>query len=183
MNRADAAAPRVSIRPLVAADAAEFLAAVRASRALHRPWVKPPDTPAAFHAWLGRMQPPLHHAFAVVRRDTGALAGVVNLTNIVTGNFCSGFLGYYAFAGHERRGLMRAGLAAVVRQAFRRLGLHRVEANIQPGNAASIALAAACGFRREGFSPRYLKIGGRWRDHERWALLADEPPRRRSFSE
>ena len=54
------------------------------------------------------------------------------------------------------------------------LRLHRVEANIQPGNRASIALAQGAGFRREGFSPRYLKIGGRWRDHERWAILADE---------
>ena len=64
--------------------------------------------------------------------------------------------------------------AAALRDAFTRLRLHRLEANIQPGNAASIALAARCGFEREGFSPRYLKIGGRWRDHERWAILSDE---------
>jgi len=34
--------------------------------------------------------------------------------------------------------------------------------------------AKAIGFRREGFSPRYLKIGGHWRDHERWTILADD---------
>jgi len=62
----------------------------------------------------------------------------------------------------------------VLRHAFVMLRLHRVEANIQPGNRASIALAEGAGFRREGFSPRYLKIGGRWRDHERWAILAEE---------
>ena len=165
--------PAVRIRALTAADEAAFLAAVRASRALHGRWTRPPATAADFHAWLGRMQPPLHHAFAVVRRDTGEIAGVVNLTHVVAGNFRSGFLGYYAFAGHAGQGLMRAGLRAVTRHAFGTLGLHRVEANIQPGNAASIALVRACGFRREGYSPRYLKIGGRWRDHERWALLAD----------
>lgn len=59
----------------------------------------------------------------------------------------------------------------VVRHAFRELGLHRVEANIQPGNLASIALVRSCGFSKEGYSPSYLKLGGRWRDHERWALV------------
>jgi len=51
------------------------------------------------------------------------------------------------------------------------LRLHRLEANIQPENVASIALARTCGFNKEGYSPAYLKIGGRWRDHERWAIV------------
>ena len=74
---------------------------------------------------------------------------------------------------------MRDGLELVLRHAFLELALHRLEANIQPGNAASIALARGAGFQREGFSPRYLKIGGRWRDHERWAMLAEEWRERR----
>jgi ribosomal-protein-alanine N-acetyltransferase len=61
----------------------------------------------------------------------------------------------------------------VLRDAFTNLGLHRLEANIQPGNDASVALARRCGFELEGFSPRYLKVGGRWRDHERWAIRAE----------
>jgi ribosomal-protein-alanine N-acetyltransferase len=67
---------------------------------------------------------------------------------------------------------MKAGMNALVRHAFTKMKLHRLEANIQPGNTASIALARASGFRKEGFSPKYLKIGGRWRDHERWAIVA-----------
>ncbi len=149
-----------------------FLEAVGESKLLHRPWVRAPDTPASFRGYLGRMTPPAHYAFVVCRRDTGALVGVINLSNIVRGPFQSGYLGYYAFAGHEGQGLMRQGLQAVLRHAFRSLRLHRLEANIQPGNVASIALAASCGFRKEGYSPRYLKVGGRWRDHERWAILA-----------
>jgi ribosomal-protein-alanine N-acetyltransferase len=69
---------------------------------------------------------------------------------------------------------MCAGLGAVLRRAFGELRLHRVEANIQPENRDSIRLAERLGFRKEGLSPRYLKVGGRWRDHERWALLAEE---------
>jgi ribosomal-protein-alanine N-acetyltransferase len=69
---------------------------------------------------------------------------------------------------------MREGLQLVLRHAFGPLGLHRLEANIQPENAPSIALVAGAGFHLEGLSPRYLKIAGRWRDHERWAILAEE---------
>jgi ribosomal-protein-alanine N-acetyltransferase len=68
---------------------------------------------------------------------------------------------------------MQEGLRLAIARAFGRLRLHRLEANLQPGNSASRRLVRRLGFRREGYSPRYLKLGGRWRDHERWALLAD----------
>jgi len=61
----------------------------------------------------------------------------------------------------------------MLRHAFRGLKLHRVEANIQPGNVASLALVKRAGFTHEGFSRRYLKVCGHWRDHERWAILAE----------
>jgi [ribosomal protein S5]-alanine N-acetyltransferase len=157
------------IRPLTAADESAFLAAVRASRRLHRPWVQPPGDAEAFARHLARFDGSAHHGFLVEAH--GEFAGAINLTNIVMGAFCSGYLGYYAFAGFAGRGLMTQGLNAVVRHAFKDLGLHRVEANIQPGNAASIALVKRCGFHLEGYSPRYLKIAGRWRDHERWARV------------
>lgn len=167
------AAARIVLRSPVAGDAAAFLAAAQASRRLHRPWVHPPQTRADFLQYIDRMAGPGQQAFLVCRSDGGALVGVVNLTNVILGSFRSGYLGYYAFAGQEHQGLMREGLLAVVRHAFGRLKLHRLEANIQPANAPSIALVRSCGFAREGYSPRYLKIGGRWRDHERWAILAD----------
>ena len=97
---------------------------------------------------------------------------MVNVSEIVHGSLRSAYLGYYAFVPHAGRGLMREGLALVIRDSFRRLRLHRLEANIQPGNTASRALVRRLGFRREGYSPGYLKIGGRWRDHERWAVRA-----------
>lgn len=160
------------LRPPTAADAREFAAASRASRALHRPWITAPTTSEAFRAWHKRLAQPTHRTLLACRSDTGQIVGVFNITNIVMGPFRSAFLGYYAFAGHEHQGLMTDGLRAVVRHAFRTLKLHRLEANIQPANTPSIALVKRCGFAHEGFSPRYLKVAGRWRDHERWAIVA-----------
>ncbi len=105
--------------------------------------------------------------------ESDAICGVATLSGIMLDALRGAFLAYYAMAGFERRGLMTEAVRGMVRFAFDELELHRLEANIQPGNAASIALAQRLGFRREGFSPRYLRIRGEWRDHERWALLAD----------
>lgn len=163
---------RVAISTLSLADCAEFIAAAVASKRLHAPWVSPPLTAEAFEARVQRMQPPVNFAFAIRRRDDGALVGYADITNVVRGLFLSAYLSYYVFRGHERQGLMTEGLKLVIRHAFGELRLHRLEANIQSGNVASISLVRACGFSKEGYSPRYLKIGGRWRDHERWALLA-----------
>ena len=153
-------------------DQAEFLAAVARSAKLHRPWVAAPATPEAFSSLVKRSRDPVNACFLLRHSQTGALVGVFNISNIVRAGFQSAYLGYYVFAGHERQGLMRQGMQLLVRTAFRELKLHRLEANIQPGNAASIALERSCGFQQEGYSPRYLKIQGRWRDHERWAILA-----------
>jgi ribosomal-protein-alanine N-acetyltransferase len=88
--------------------------------------------------------------------------------------FKSTYLGYYAFAPQDGQGLMSDGLSLALDVAFRALRLHRVEANIQPANTRSTALVRRAGFVREGFSRRYIKLAGRWRDHERWALLAED---------
>jgi [ribosomal protein S5]-alanine N-acetyltransferase len=164
---------RVRLAPLAAADAAEFIAAARRSRRLHDPWVAPPASPDTFAAMVIRLGAPPNRGFLVRRVDDDALVGAIEITNIVLGPFRSAYLGYFAFAGHERQGLMREALKLMLRLAFGQIGLHRLEANIQPGNHASIALVRACGFEREGYSPRYLKLRGRWRDHERWAIRSD----------
>jgi [ribosomal protein S5]-alanine N-acetyltransferase len=155
----------------------EFLAAAVRSRALHGHWASPPKTVAAFNVYLKRIQAPAHVGFWV-RTENNELAGVININEIVRGVFLSGCLGYYAFVPHNGHGYMTEGLRAVVARAFRVLRLHRLEANIQPDNEVSRRLVQRLGFRQEGFSPRYLKLAGRWRDHERWAITAEDWRRR-----
>lgn len=171
-------ARRVVLREPSLRDETALVAAARASRDLHGRWVTAPTTPKAFRAFVERAHRPENCLHLVVDKASGALVGVVNVTQIVMGPLRSAYLGYYAFSGFERCGLMREALALAVRHAFGKLKLHRLEANIQPENAASIALVRTCGFRLEGYSPRYLKINGRWRDHERWAITVDDVPAR-----
>jgi ribosomal-protein-alanine N-acetyltransferase len=159
----------VTVAPLGAADEDEFVAAVRASRQLHHPWIDLADSPERFASVVERLGRDDYEAY-LIRHGCGGLVGYVSVGNIVRGPFQSAYLGYGAFVGHEGRGLMREGLRAVIDVAFGELGLHRVEANVQPSNTRSLALVRRLGFEKEGFSPRYLMVDGAWRDHERWAL-------------
>jgi [ribosomal protein S5]-alanine N-acetyltransferase len=168
------AARRVFIRAPTARDRDELLALNVASRDFLRPWIEPMTSRAAFAAYLRRARLPTERRFVVCRRGDGAIVGVVNVSQIFYGNLRSAYLGFYAGTLFARQGYMREGLRLVVRHAFGVLGLHRLEANIQPANRRSIRLVRRAGFRREGFSRRYLKIFGRWRDHERWAITADD---------
>ena len=165
---------RVSLRLPTVEDCDPFLAAVQASVTLHHPWVTPPQSPEAFATYLQRLAREDCEGRLICLQPTGALVGVINLNNIIRGAFQNAFLGYYAFAPFAGQGLMREGLELMLTHAFRELALHRVEANIQPGNLASLALVKRCGFAKEGFSRRYLQVNNEWCDHERWALLAED---------
>lgn len=166
---------RLRLRPLAAADEAPFLAAARRSRRVHRPWVAPPTTRQGFRDFLEGVGPTRERLllWGDVEGEP-ELVGYFSLGEIVRGGLNGAYLGYWAAVPHQGRGYMTQGIGLLLRHAFRTTRLHRVEANIQPDNRASIALARGAGFRREGFSPRYLKVGGRWRDHERWAMTVED---------
>lgn len=156
------------------ADAADLIAANRANQSYHLPWVASFTDDAGFDAWFGRGLTGPNVNLIAREAASSRVVGVVNINEIVGGVFQSAYLGYYGMQEFGRKGLMTQALRAAIRFAFGDLGLHRLEANIQPENRASIALVQRLGFRQEGLSSRYLHIGGEWRDHERWALLADE---------
>lgn len=175
---------RVHVRPPLSIDERTFLRRARESRALHRGFVQAPETPTAFAAYIKRYATreaePRNVGLFVVRDGDGAIAGVINFSEIVRGAFRSAYVGYYALAPLAGDGYMTEGFALALDFAFRTLKLHRVEANVQPANRRSLALVARLGFVREGYSRRYVKIGGRWRDHIRFAILAEDWSRKRA---
>ena len=164
----------IALGPATRLDARDLIQANLDSRAHHAPWAQPFTDEAGFDAWFAQQLTGPNVGLVARHASTGGVVGVFNINQIVAGAFQSAFLGYYGMAAYARRGLMTEALRLSTRYAFGALGLHRLEANIQPDNLASIALARRAGFRMEGFSPQYLRIGGAWCDHERWALLASE---------
>ena len=175
MTSFDATSDRIGVRRPAQTDREELIALMQASREFHDPWVDMPNTPERFAAYLP--SPPIAHRRRLSSCDLASAQivgpGRLNLHRARL-FFNPRITGYCVGAPFARQGYMTEGIKLVTQYAFTAMGLHRVEANIQPGNAASIALVRKCGFRKEGFSPRYLKVKGEWRDHERWALLANE---------
>ena len=165
--------PRVYLREPRPHDRSEFLERNQASSRLYRGLAQPMRDAAAFRAYLARCRQTDFVGLLVCRVEDDAIVGSVSLSQIARAGFQSAYMGYRVFAPFEGQRYMTAAMPLVLRVVFRRLRLHRVEANIQPTNAASIALVRRAGFEKEGYSPRYLKIAGRWRDHERWAITAE----------
>jgi ribosomal-protein-alanine N-acetyltransferase len=170
---------RVRLAEPAADDRREFLDLVEASVDLHRPWTYPPADAASYRRLLERNRADNFYALVARRTEDDAIVGLFEFSEVVRGSFQNAYLGYWVGQPFAGQGYMREGMRQALRFAFGDLRLHRVEANIQPANKRSLALAKKAGFRREGFSPRYLKIGGRWRDHERWAILAEDVRLRR----
>ncbi|MCP3788145.1 GNAT family N-acetyltransferase [Micromonospora sp. A3M-1-15] len=166
---------RVAIRRPRPDDEAEFVAAARRSHDLHHPWLAAPSDAGQYATYLRKIRGRGSSGYLLCDRATGEIAGYANISGIVMGALRGGYLGYAAFLPYAGTGHASAGVRLVIEHAFTALGLHRLEANIQPGNEPSKRLAQRLGFRLEGFSPDYLFIDGAWRDHERWAITAPEP--------
>jgi ribosomal-protein-alanine N-acetyltransferase len=168
---------RVSIREPGPDDAEAHRAAVLRSADHLKPWN--PVDPDGFHELLRRQGAELR-TFLIVNNEDGGIVGKCNVANIVRARFRNAALGYDSYLPYNGTGRMTEGLRLVVDRCFTSypdgLGLHRLEINVQPDNIRSVAMAKRLGFRHEGFSPRMLYINDAWRDHERFALTAEEWP-------
>jgi len=155
-------------------DFAEFAAAGKASRNLHRGLVSPPVILEDFERYVAANESKANEYLLICRNADGAICGTANLSQIFRRSFQNCYLGYYLFEKFTGQGLMTEAVELVLRFAFKDLKLHRVEANVQPENLPSINVLRRCGFTKEGFSRKYLKIAGRWRDHERFAIIRED---------
>jgi ribosomal-protein-alanine N-acetyltransferase len=152
--------PRTTLRPVDREDREAFLEMAGESRGFHSPWTSAPGTDEEFQRYLDRSGSDRFVGLVLLESSSRHLVGVFNLSEIVRGPFQNAYLGFYVHARYAGQGLMSEGLRLTLRYAFGVLKLHRLEANIQPDNARSVRLVERCGFVREGFSPKYLMIGG-----------------------
>lgn len=177
---------RLLLRPLEPADRAAYIRMMDLSREHLAPWSPAEDPPLTaatrFERALARARDGFETGTAcrlAAFLDDARLAGLFNLNNIVRGAFHSADAGWLVAADSTNQGLATEGVRALLEIAFAPaaaggLGLHRVQAAIIPANLPSQRVAAKCGFRREGYARRYLKIAGRWQDHILVARTADE---------
>ena len=104
------------------------------------------------------------------------LVGQLTVGGITWGSLCSAHVGYWVDRRVAGRGVMPTAVALATDHCFRAVGLHRVEVNIRPENAASLRVVEKLGFREEGTRVSFLHIAGDWRDHRSFALTAQEVP-------
>ncbi len=178
---------RVVLRYPTESDRAAFVALRQSSRAHLEPWDPIPPSgldlysSEAFDRELESHNTDREQRWLIIERVSNNIAGRIALTNIERGVFLNGRLSYWLGQPFQRKGLMSEALKLAVGHCFRPsedggLGLHRLCANIMPTNTRSRNLLKRAGFIKEGYSEKYLKIQGKWEDHERWALTAERAP-------
>lgn len=169
------------LRPLRLDDAAELAELVTRNRTFMAPYEPPREESyytvagqeAVVRDLLAADEAGTNVARAILDAD-GAIAGRVNLNNIVRGPFLSASLGYWVSAHCNGRGLATRAAAAAIRIGFEEEGLHRIEAGTLVDNLASQRVLAKNGFERFGLAPRYLRIAGRWQDHVLFQRINDD---------
>jgi ribosomal-protein-alanine N-acetyltransferase len=114
------------------------------------------------------------HRFVAMLRGSRPIVASVNVTNIVSGVFQAGVLGYSVDGAQQGSGYGSEAVGAIVTWCFRTIGLHRIEANYQPVNERSGRLLRSLGFTIEGYARDYLYIDGAWRDHVLTAKIRDD---------
>jgi [ribosomal protein S5]-alanine N-acetyltransferase len=181
----------VVLRPLRLRDAGAWVEVRLRNAEWLAPWeATPPGTPPAREGWADRQTMGVYSQMLRRLRQqaraglalpfgvtySGQFVGQVTVSSIVRGAFNSGHVGYWIDQKHAGRGITPTAVALVVDHCFRAVGLHRLEANVRPENAASRRVVDKLSFREEALHRRYLSIDGAYRDHIGYALTVEDVP-------
>src|SRR3954451_20614276 len=172
----------VGLRPLRLRDGARWRELRLANRRWLEPWEATPPDPSQPGMPYGQLVRALHREarsgrglpFAITY--DGEMVGQLSVSGIAWGSLCSGHVGYWVSEHVAGRGITPTAVALVTDHCLLERGLHRVEVNIRPENAASLRVVEKLGFRDEGLRARYLHIDGAWRDHRSFALSREDLP-------
>lgn len=177
----DLAEGAVRLRPLRRRDARSWRRVRTANHSWLEPWEasSPEQGPARTYGDMLRdlrRQARDGRALPFAVEHEGNLVGQLTVGGVMWGSLRSAHVGYWVDQRVAGRGIAPTAVALAVDHCLFTVGLHRVEVNIRPENAASLRVVAKLGFRDEGLRRRYLHIGGAWRDHRTFALTLEDVP-------
>lgn len=165
---------RVFLRYVLPCDEAEFIALNKGSTEFYKGLVSPILNSADFKVYVERNKNETNECFVICDKTDKKIVGAINLSQIFRKAFQNAYLGFSLGVNFTGKGFMTESVNLILKHSFENLQLHRLEANVQPHNTASIHVLERCGFMKEGFSRKYLKIDGVWCDHERWAIIVED---------
>ncbi|WP_314686472.1 GNAT family protein [uncultured Bifidobacterium sp.] len=172
----------ITLRPVRLSDEREW----EDVRWRNRDWLDPWESgdplgaePPGFRRWVGliRRSERQGTGTSMLVDLEGRIVGQVSLGAVSAGALRSGTVGYWVDRVHAGRGIAPMAVALLADWAFHGdpgPRLHRLEIAMLPGNDRSRRVAEKLHARYEGRRSRYMFVDGRWRDHDCYALLAED---------
>jgi [ribosomal protein S5]-alanine N-acetyltransferase len=112
--------------------------------------------------------------FGIFDKETNVLVGQISLYGFKPKPFLSALIGYGLDEAATKKGYMQEAIQLLIKEAFERLELNRIEAYIAPNNTASIRVAQRGGLQYEGLLKELLYINGKWCDHALYAITKSQ---------
>lgn len=165
---------KVYLRYVTYIDFGELLELFKSSLEFYKGLINPPLDFDSYKVYVDRNLDDSNECFVICQNVDNKIVGAINFTQIFRKSFQSCYLGYSLGVHFTGKGYMTEAVNLGLQHVFENLKLHRVEANVQPHNLASIKVLQKSGFIKEGFSRKYLKIDDVWCDHERWAIIVED---------